>query len=338
MFLVTGATGFLGSHLVCHLLQAGHAIKALKRSSSRMDEFDYISSLYMADNPKLLEQMQWVVGDVEDVFSLEEALEGVSSVFHAAALVSFHSKDAIRLIETNQKGTANLVNTCIHKGIKYFFHISSNATMGSTPWGEKADENTEWKLNKKTTQYSLSKYLAEMEVWRAAEEGLKICIINPSIILGAGIWKRGTCRLFYNVYHNFPFYSVGSSAFVDVKDVCRAILFLHDKGITDQRYLIHGHNLSFKELFTQMAKALDRRPPYVKITANSVGIAWRFFKLVEWITGKRGLITKESAQSSVKKQLFSSDKLLNLGFELTPIEETIAYTTTELKKKAAPNK
>lgn len=297
-----------------------------------MDEFHYISSLYKKNTPKLLDQLQWAEGDVCDIFSLEDALEDISCVFHAAALVSFHSRDASRLIETNQKGTANLVNICLHKGIKYFFHISSNATMGATPWGEKANENTEWKFNKKTTQYSLSKYLAEMEVWRAAEEGLKICIINPSIILGPGIWKRGTCRLFYNVYNNFPFYSVGSSAFVDVNDVCRAILFLHDKKITDQRYLIHGHNLSFKELFTKMALALDKKPPYIKITANRVGIAWRLFKLLEWITGKRGLITKESAQSSVKKQMYSSDKLLNLGFELTPIDETIAYTAEELKK------
>ena len=332
MFLVTGATGFLGSHLVCHLLQAGYEVKALKRSSSRMDEFNYVSSLYVTENPHLLNQLHWVEGDVQDIFSLEEALVGVSKVFHAAAVVSFHSKDAQQLIATNQKGTANLVNICLEVGIKYFFHISSNTTVGATNWGEMADENTEWKFNKKTSQYSVSKYLAEMEVWRGAEEGLQICIINPSIILGPGIWKRGTCRLFYNVYHNFPFYSVGSSAFVDVKDVCRAILFLHDKGITDQRYLIHGHNLSFKELFTKMALALDRKPPYIKITVSSVGIAWRFFKLVEWITGKRSMITKESAQSSVKKQLFSSAKLMALGFEITPIEETIGYTAEALNR------
>lgn len=302
-----------------------------------MDEFNYISSMYIKDNPHLLDRLLWTDVELNDVFSLEEALVGVNTVFHAAALVSFHNKDANKLIETNQKGTANLVDTCLQAGIKYFFHVSSNTTIGATNWGEIANENTEWKFNKKTSQYSVSKYLAEMEVWRAAEEGLQICIINPSIIIGPGVWKRGTCRLFYNVYHNFPFYSVGSSAFVDVKDVCRAILFLHNKGITNQRYLIHGYNLSFKELFTKMAKALDRRPPYIKITAHSVGVTWRLFKLWEWITGKRSMITRESAQSSVKKQLFSSQKLLDLGFEFTSIEDTIAYTAGALKKKAASN-
>ncbi len=330
MFLVTGATGFLGSHLVCHLLQAGYEVKAMKRATSRMDEFGYVSSLYTNKSPQLLDKLQWTIADLNDIYAIEEALVGVNKVFHTAALVSFHSKDAKKLMATNQKGTANLVDICLQVGIKYFFHVSSNAAIGSTIWGELADEKTEWKFNKKTSQYSVSKYLAEMEVWRSAEEGLKICIINPSIILGPGIWKRGTCRLFYNVYKNFPFYSVGSSAFVDVNDVCRAILFLHNSGITDQRYLLHGHNLSFKELFTKMAIAMNKRVPFIKITENSVGLAWRFFKLLEWITGKRGMITKESAQSSVKRQMYSSQKLMDLGFEITSIDDTIRETSAQL--------
>lgn len=329
MYLVTGATGFLGSHLVCQLLLAGYEVKAVKRADSRMDEFNYICSLYpkvWPDNAKL----QWVVADIEDIFSLDEALEDVIAVFHAAAVVSFRKADADKLFKTNVEGTANLLNCCLKKGNIKFYHISSTAAIGSSEPNIASDENTEWKLTGQTSNYSLSKHAAEMEVWRAAEEGLQVCVVNPAIIIGEGWWKRGTCRFFYNALNNFPFYACGSNAFVDVKDVCRALIWLHQKEIYGERFLVHGHNRSFESLFMLMAEKLSRRKPFIKITPFRAQLAWRLFAFVSFITGKKSLITKESALSSVSHKMYSSEKLKSVGFEFTSFENTIERTCNNL--------
>jgi nucleoside-diphosphate-sugar epimerase len=338
MYLVTGATGFLGAHLVCHLLQAGYRVRAMKRSSSRPDEFDYISSIVLGkEKVDYLKNLEWVIADLNHQAEMEDALEGIEKVFHCAAVVSFHAKDHAFLYQVNAEGTAQLVNLCLGKGVLDFFHISSTAAIGSTIDGSPADEETEWKRTKKTSIYSLSKYAAEMEVWRGAEEGLNICIVNPSIIIGPGIWKRGTCRLFYNIMKGFPFYSTGSNAFVDVKDVCKAILFLHKKRIQNERFLLHGTNWGFENLFFRFAEIAGYKKPGIQVGPAMVGFAWRYFKLIEWLTGKRGVITRESAASSIKHQSFSSEKIEKLGFKFTPIEATLSEIADRLKAAYAAN-
>lgn len=333
MYLVTGATGFLGSHLVCHLLLAGAKVRAMKRSHSRMDEFEYVSGLLIgSQKSEMFANLEWVTTELEDLSSLEDALQDVEKVFHCAAVVSFHAKDHDRLYKANVEGTAQLVNLCLALGIKDFFHVSSTAAIGSQPDGTPADEESEWKRTKKTSVYSISKHAAEMEVWRGGEEGLNICIVNPSIIIGPGIWKRGTCRLFYNIMKGFPFYSTGSNAFVDVSDVCRAILFLHQKGVHNERYLLHGTNAGFKELFFAFAEAGGYKKPRVQVGPVMAAIAWRYFKLIERLTGKKGVITKESAASSIKNQSFTSRKILDLGFEFTPLPQTLTFIAKSLRQ------
>ncbi len=329
-FLVTGATGFLGSHLTVHLLRAGYAVKAMRRKNSRMSEFDYILSVYKLQPSDFKDTLEWIEGDLTDPTSLELALSGVEKVFHCGGLVSFHDKDRDRLFEVNTQGTESLVNACLSLGITDFFHVSSTAAIGKGATGEISNEETEWKKEDHPSPYHQSKYLAEMEVWRGAEEGLSVCIINPSIILGPGIWKRGTCRLFYNVYNRFPFYSTGTQAFVDVRDVCEAIIFLHEKQISGQRFLLHGHVKSFKELFFHIADLAGKRRPWIKIGPLASGLAWRIFAIWEKITGKRSMITRHSARSSVGNASFSSQKIELLGFKTRAHEETLGYTTQEL--------
>lgn len=332
MYLVTGATGFLGSHLVCHLLESGYPVRAVKRVNSRMDEFEYISNLSLGDKKsELLKKLEWAIADITMIDQLEDALQGITKVFHCAAVVSFHQREHDYLLKVNAEGTALLVNLCLAHGITDIFHISSTAAIGSTADGSPADEETEWKRTKATSVYSISKHVAEMEVWRGAEEGLNVCIVNPSIIIGPGIWKRGTCRLFYNILKGFPFYSTGTNAFVDVRDVCRAILMLHQKGISGERFLLHGNNLGFKELFFRFADLAGFKRPRLEVGPILASFAWRYFRLVEVLTGKRGVITRESAASSVKFQSFSSRKIEAMGFAFTPLDDTLMNIATQLK-------
>ncbi len=304
-----------------------------------MSEFEYISDLVLKEGKSsLLKNIEWHSGDLKDIFSLEEALNGIETVFHCAGLVSFYHQDSEHLMKVNQEGTANLVNACLIKGIKKFCHISSTAAVGSSEENGILNEENIWKYDNRTSAYSTSKYLAEMEVWRGAAEGLNVVIINPSIIIGPGWWKRGTCRLFYNVAMKFPFYSSGSNAFVSVGDVCRAAIKVLYGEYFGERFLVTGVSMTFKDFLFEIADKMGRKRPFIKVGKQMSGLVWRFFRMVEVLTGKRVMITKESAKSSVRKKYYSSQKIQNrLDFQFTDIHINIAECAVLCKKWVEEN-
>ena len=195
MVFVTGATGLVGSHLVQALVQQGKPVRALYRSA--------VPAYTGAD------KVEWVQGDILDVISLEEALNGVSQVYHCAAVVSFNPKRINELFQVNVEGTANVVNACINAGVQKLLYVSSVAALGRMREDSAIDENMHWSPKTNNSEYGKSKYLAEMEVWRGIGEGLKAVIVNPTIILGAGDWNAGSTQIFKTVYNEFPWYTGG---------------------------------------------------------------------------------------------------------------------------------
>ena len=212
MVLITGATGFLGAHLSCLLLQKGEIVRALKRDSSSMDQFDFISTYYFKEEKEqFLKNLEWVNGDILDIPSLQEQFNGVHKVYHCAALVSFKEKDQKALTKVNVEGTANVVNMALTQGIKKLCYVSSTAAIGRTLSGQTINEETEWTDSKYNTNYAISKYLAEMEVWRAQEEGLNTVIVNPSVILGVTGVPVGSASIVKKAKNGFPFYTKGQN-------------------------------------------------------------------------------------------------------------------------------
>jgi dihydroflavonol-4-reductase len=325
---VTGATGFLGAHLVCALLQKGYSIKALKRPQSAMSEFDFISGLYFGQERELgVKNLEWVIGDINDYDSLEENIETGQLVYHCAALVSFSQADKALLFKTNVKGTENIVNACLEKKCGKLIYVSSTAAVGRAAPGQMSDETDEWDEKDRPSNYSISKYYAELEVWRGIEEGLNAVIVNPPLIIGPCNWQKTTGRFFINASRNFPFYTKGSNSFVYVEDVCKAMFLLAESAINSERFLVVGENMQWRDFMNTVSDAMGKKRPFIEVTPWIAGMAWRTLGVLAFLIGKRPMVTKESARSSLQKIMFSSNKLkAALNFEFTPMQEAIKKT------------
>ncbi len=312
---ITGATGFLGSYLLRELLDAGYEhLHALRRRHSSMALVGDVA-----------ERVKWYEGDVLDVDFLAEAMAGKEAIFHAAALVSFLPRDKNRLYEVNVSGTANVVNAALACGVKDFMHVSSVAALGRSKKGEPITEDTEWEDSGHNTHYACSKYLAELEVWRGREEGLRVGIVNPSIILGMGRPGEGTMGFFERMARGMIFYPPGTTGFVDVRDVARFMRMLYESGRRGERFILSGENMPYGKFFTLIARELGVRPPTRVVTPFMKELAWR----LEWLRSKLmfrdPFLTRETANTAMNTWLYDNSRSLSLeGFSYTPVEETIA--------------
>lgn len=319
MILVTGATGLVGSHLISALLAKGLPVKALYRTD--------IPSI--SDSSKI----QWIKADILDIVALEEAMEGVTQVYHCAAIVSFSAKNKKALHHTNIEGTANIVNACLNAAVEKLVFVSSVAALGRIRENQSINETMSWSEETSNSEYGKSKYFAEMEVWRGMGEGLNVIIVNPVIILGAGDWTKGSTAIFKSAYDEFPWFTDGSSGFVDVLDVVDAMILLMESNLSSQRYIISGANLPYRDLFTMIANAFHKRPPHKRVTALLAEIVWRLEAIKGSITGKSPLLTKETSRTARTSVHFDNSKLLKAipGFQYRPIESSIKRICHELK-------
>lgn len=329
MILVTGGTGFLGAHLLCSLLEQGKHVRAIRRKSSLMDEFNLIFSYRFGQRTedemkKLLAPLEWVEADLLNIPALEEAFLGVTQVYHAAAMVSFVPKHVEQMMQTNVRGTANIVNLCLDFGVKKMCYASSIAALGRAENGRLMDEKTEWEDSPLNSNYAISKYRAEMEVWRGAEEGLNVVIVNPGVILGVGDWKKGSCRMLATASKKLPMYTLGVNGYVDVKDVAKAMLQLMESSIVHERFVLVGANLSFKELFHFVNQQTGNPDPTIKAPKWLTSLAVPIDALRALILRKDPLVTMETTRALHNRFFYKAEKIQQqTGFTFTPVETTI---------------
>lgn len=317
-----------GACLLSMLAEQGKRVRALKRPGASLSVFE----MFTQHDPSLREKVEWAEGDLLDPGSLEDALEGIDTVYHTAAHVSFIPAEAALMEKTNINGTANLVNYCLDKpDFRYFAHVSSVATLGRFSGEQALDENSHWDPSSHPSNYAISKYGAEREVWRAISEGLPAVIVNPSIILGPGDWNKGSAALFQKARNGFPFYTDGVSGFVDVRDVCKALLWLREKEITGERFILNGEDLAFRKLFEKMAASLGTRPPYIKVHAWMASMVWPLEKLRCMLLRTKPFITRETARTARSKYHYSAAKIMKLGFTFRTADEAIGYTVSFMK-------
>jgi nucleoside-diphosphate-sugar epimerase len=271
------------------------------------------------------EKVEWIRCDVRDPLGLEDAMTGADAVIHAAAKISFTRKERRELWSTNIEGTANVVNAALERNIGRFLYVSSVAALGRTGANEEVTEEKSWENSRFNTNYAISKFHGEMEVWRGMGEGLAAVIVNPSTILGYGDWNNSSCAIFRSVYDEFPWYTEGINGFVDVRDTARAIVRLLQTDINGERYILNGDNWSWRHLFETMAKEFGKKPPTREATPFLTAIAWRMEKVKSLLTGHKALLTRESARVAASSTFFSNNKILRLlpDFQFTPLEETI---------------
>ena len=324
MVFVTGGTGFLGAHLLYHLLEKGESVRALKRKTSKFDLLNRVFSFYTNSPQSIFNKIEWIEGDILDVYSLDKMLEGVSGIYHAAAMVSFQPGDGRNMKNINIKGTANLVNAALDKKIKKLCHVSSIAAIGRAENDKPINEITIWKSSKRNSNYAISKYGAEKEVWRGIEEGLNAIIVNPAIILGPGEISSGTGKMITTVLNGLKFYSTGINGFVDVRDVAKTMIRLMESDITGERFVVSAENLTYKDLFSFIAQYLNKPAPRFEAKQWMGEIAWRIEHIKGLITNSKPLITKETAKTANNTYIYLNKKLIEtLDFKFIPVTESI---------------
>jgi dihydroflavonol-4-reductase len=328
MILVTGGTGLVGSHLLYDLCRSEKKVRALKRNNSNIGNVKKVFSYYTSNPEELLKNIEWVDADLLNVYSLIEIMDGITEVYHCAAMVSFEADHQIEMLKTNVEGTANMVNAALEKGIKKFCHVSSIATLGREENDTLTHEETFWKSSPENSNYSISKYGAEREVWRASEEGLNVIIVNPSLIIGPGNWVQSSSNMFTKAHKGIKFFSSGINGFVDVRDVSTLMLRLMDQKKYNERFLITAENASFKSFFEMIHQGFNKPVPSIKAGKFLSEFAWRAEQIRSKLTGAPPLITKETARSAHRISRFSNEKIKKLFPEYTfiPLKQSIEDT------------
>ena len=312
MILVTGGTGLLGSKLLHKLIDNGEKVRALCRKSSR---FDLVKSIK--------DKIEWIEADVLDTPSLETAMEGISKIYHCAAMVSFNPSKREAMYQINIDGTANIVNVALNSNIEKLVHVSSIAALGRVKDGAEIDEKTMWEDSNDNSHYSITKYQSEKEVWRGIAEGLNAVIVNPSIILGEGNWKTDSSSFFSNVYKGMPFFPIGCNGFVDSEDVVEAMVYLMNSKINNERFILSTDNIYYKDLFFLISDQFNKKRPSMPMTKLIGAIIWRLVAVFSFIMGKTPVITKETVNTISKKYFYDNTKIIEAGFKFRPISETV---------------
>jgi nucleoside-diphosphate-sugar epimerase len=334
MILVTGGTGLVGSHLLYHLALENDMIKAIYRKNSNINAVKKVFSYYSKNFEELFSKIVWVEADITDVFQLEIAFENITEVYHAAALVSFNTSDYKAMRKINIEGTYNIVNFCIEYQVKKLCYVSSIATLEKVGEATVITEENEWSSEKNNYGYAITKYGAEMEVWRASQEGVNVVIVNPGVILGAGFWHQGSGAIFSKIYKGFKFYSEGVTGFVSVTDVVKIMMQLMQSEIKNERYILVAENISFKEVFFTIASNFNKKVPSIKVTKLMSELTWRIAWLKTVFTKKPPLLSKQSAKSIHNKHYYTSAKIkTDLNYQFEPITTTIKHVCSLFLKK-----
>ncbi len=321
MILVTGATGFLGAQLVKQLVTDGIALRCIRRNTSIVPEL-------LKPYDSLIE---WVEADICNLFPLEDAMTGVTQVYHCAAWVSFKQADKGPMIGTNVNGTANVVNACLTTQAR-LVHVSSVAAIGTAKPGELITEKNYIEDTPVNNVYAISKLESEMEVWRGIAEGLDAVIVNPSIIIGANAGSEGSGKIFETVRRGLNYYTGGSCGFVDVEDVANCMIALMNSDITAERFIISAENRDFKEFLATIANKFGVNAPMRKAEPWMMEVAWRGASFFGALTSQEPALDKIAAQAACVTQNYGTAKLETaIRFKFKPVNETIDEIVTVLK-------
>lgn len=324
MVFVTGATGILGRIIVLELLKKGKTIRAAKRPASNIDEVKHSYQFYTENPEVFFNKIEWVNVDFDDIHSLQNALVGVTEVYHCAAKVSFHPKDEKEMYHTNIKGTENLLFACEGSAVQKFLHVSSIAVLDS--FNEKGEQDEESDFNPKIehSAYAISKHLSEMEVWRASAEGLNTIIINPGIIVGTGNWQQSSGELFSTFEkNNFTF--SGGTAYVDVRDVAKIAIDLMEKEKFGERFILISENKKYAEIGNQIRRKLNLKDAKI-LSKDTLKIGRWLNIFFGWLFPNLKMATRTNIEAVNSLSNISNLKVKEtLSFEFISIEESVDF-------------
>lgn len=337
MILVTGGTGLVGSHLLLNLLKAGKNVRAIHRKTSDLNKVQQVFSYYIEkeEASKLFNKIEWFEADILNIPALTKAFKDVTTVYHCAAMVSFNPGDDKQLRKVNIEGTANVVNLCIGKKIEKFCYVSSVAALGSSLNNNLITEKNYWNAEEDHSDYAISKYGAEIEVWRASQEGVPTIIVNPGIIIGPGFWHEGSGQIFTKIDKGLNYHFPKIAGFVGVEDVVKAMRQLMESPIFNESYILVSDNKSFKEVLDSTATALEKPIPKIQLTTWMLWIGW-FFQKIGGVFGFKRQISKHTVKSLFSDSKYANEKIKTaIDFEFEPISAVIKNTALQYKQDQA---
>lgn len=333
MILVTGGTGLVGSHLLYFLLKENAHLRAIHRKNSDLESVKKVFALYTSEVNSLFKKIEWVEADIIDVPALTLAFESITKVYHCAAFINFDSSKYKILKKANIEGTANVVNLCLANNVEKICYVSSVATFGSSLNGNLITEETEWNPEEKNSIYGITKFGAEMEVWRGTQEGLDAVIVNPGVILGTSPDIGGSGIVIALGASGIPFYPSGGIGVVDVQDVVKAMILLMDSEIKNEQYILVSENITYKELLSKLALLFGKKPPSKKLSKTFMHFLSSADCLLGKLFGKKRKLFRATVRSMFKTSFYDASRIKNtLEFQFTTLEKTLERVTKETKK------
>ncbi len=310
MILVTGATGLVGSHLVLQLVSQNQKVKAMYRNEASKIKVKKVFEFYKKE--MLFDQIVWCQADILDVTSLKDCFSAVDYVYHCAALVSFEPRDVNKLRKINIEGTANIVNFCIDYKIKKLCFVSSIAALGDlAPHETVFNESTEWNAEKSHSDYAISKYGAELEVWRGQQEGLQVVIVSPGVILGPLFWQDGSGQIYQQVLNGLKFYTKGTTGFIAIEDVINLTIKVMESDIEGEKFILIAKNITYQNMLEKMAIVLNVKSPTIYANATMTAIYWKIDWLISLFTRRKRMLSKQMHLSLHSHDLYDNQKVVN---------------------------
>jgi len=311
--LVTGATGFVGSHVARLLLARGNSVRVLVRASSDLRALDGLA-------------VERVTGDLRDAASLATALRGIQRVFHVAADYRLWARDPREIYESNVTGTRNLLAAARTAGVEKFIYTSTVATIAVPREGALPDETTAATLDEMIGHYKRSKFMAEQEALRAAAEGLPVVIVNPTAPVGPGDWKpTPTGKIILDFLQGkMPAYLDTGLNVVPVEDCAAGHLLAAERGRSGERYILGGRNMTLKEILDALAGITGRPAPRFRLP-NSVAMAAGYVEnAFSRVLGRVPQIPLEGVRMARHKMFVNGEKAIReIGYQAGPVEAAL---------------
>ena len=329
MLIVTGASGLLGSQILLNAARNGNLpLRGIYRNTKSLET---VKASYLAQGAmNEFNSIQWVQADLTDAFETEEVIKGAKYIVHCAAFVSFNSSDADSMAKTNPEMSENVWSEALRNNIVHGVHVSSNSTFSYNPNDNYTDESCETKPTN-LSPYGKSKWAAELIAWKYEAEGLSVSTVSPSVIIGCPAWEKGTSLIPKKIKKGLSFYPSGETGWVDAQDVADFILHIIPKGISGEKYILNGHNGSFKDVFKDIALEINSKPakweiPYFLLkTISLIEAVYSRFTFYEQ------RLSADTIRASNVKRKYDARKSISTGFTYRSWRKTVKTLAQQFK-------
>lgn len=309
--LVTGATGFLGGHLVRRLLRDGHTVCILRRETSSLADLQGLS-------------FEDFIGDITEPESVAAAVSGMDAVIHAAARISYWSRDAGETMHVNAYGTQCVAHAALEAGVQRFVYVSSVMAVGIPAPGTLGDEAMPYNFNRHPNPYSASKHAGELFLQDLVGRGLHAVTVNPGAIIGPVDRRRAVGGLFFPGRINRYFFIEGGMSAVDVEDVVDGINRAMETGCAGERYLLTGENVSYRKMREVIAEEMGELKPFIPIPAKLLQLSAGIADVLSYWTHRRPRISRAMAEFLPFELYYSSAKAQReLGWTCRPFRDSV---------------